>query len=76
MGFFSWDTVLYELLQHESFPEAVVLHELLQGGSLPWFTVLQTVCYSVDVRRVTGPASKSAPVWAPLSTGPQVPLLQ
>ena len=41
MGSLPWDTVLHELFQHRSFPQAAVLQELLQHGSFPWDTVLQ-----------------------------------
>ena len=73
MGSLPRETVLHELLQRESFPPAAVLHELLQRGSLPWGAVLweQTAPAWVP-RGVTSPASKPAPAWAPLSTGPQV----
>jgi len=42
-------------------------------GSLPWGAVLQEQAAPVWVPyRVTSPASKPAPAWASLSTGPQV----
>jgi len=66
----SWETVLHELLQHESLP---VLDKLPQSGSFPWGAVLQEQAVLVWVPHgVTSPASKPALVWAPLSTGPQV----
>jgi len=67
------DTVLHKLLQHGSFPRAAVLHKLLQCGSLPQGAVLQEQAAPGWVpREVTSPASKPVPVWAPLSTCPQV----
>ncbi|KAK4823971.1 hypothetical protein QYF61_008357 [Mycteria americana] len=50
MGSLPRETVLHELLQHESFPWAAVLHELLQCGSLPRGAVLQ---------------EQTAPAWDP-----------
>ena len=41
MGSLSWEKVLHELLQHESFPQAAVLHGMLQCGSLPWGAVFR-----------------------------------
>ena len=65
--------VLHKLLQSESFPWAAVLHELPQRGSLPRRAVLQEQAAPAWVlHRVTSPASKPAPVWPPLSTGPQL----
>ena len=50
-----------------------VLHKLLQCGSLPWGAVLQEQAAPARVPHgVTSPASNPAPVWAPLSMGPQV----
>jgi len=73
MGSLSQETVLHKLLQCESFPRAAILHELPQWGSLPQGAVLQEQTAPAWVpHRVTSPASKPAPVWAPLSTGPQV----
>jgi len=73
VGSLSWETVLHELLQHEFFPQAAVLHELLQRGFLPPGAVLQEQAAPAWVpHRVTSPASKPAPAWAPLSVGPQV----
>jgi len=67
------ETVLHELLQHQSFPCNTVLHKLPQHGSLPWGAVLQEQAAPVWVPdRVTSPASKPAPAWAPLSMHPQV----
>jgi len=54
----SWETVLHKLLQRESFPWGAVLQEQAAPAWVP--------C------TVTSPASKPAPAWAPLSTGPQV----
>jgi len=69
----SWETVLHELLQRESFSRAEALHELPQHGSLPWGAVLQEQAASARVPLgVTSPASKPALAWAPLSMGPQV----
>uniref|UniRef100_A0A8D0KWE9 Caspase activity and apoptosis inhibitor 1 n=1 Tax=Strix occidentalis caurina TaxID=311401 RepID=A0A8D0KWE9_STROC len=66
-------TVLHELLQCESFPQAAVLHELPQCGSLPRGAAPQEQTAPVWVPHgVTSPASKPAPAWAPLSMGPQV----
>ena len=62
-----------KLLQHESFPWAAALHELPHRGSFPRGAVLQEQAALVWVLHgVTSPASKPAPSWAPLSTGPQV----
>ena len=73
VGCLPWETVLHEHLQHESFPWAAVLHELLQHGSFPWGAVLQELTAPAWVPyRVTSPASKPAPAWAPLSTGLQI----
>ena len=73
VGSLPQETVLHKLLQCESFPQAAVLHELLQRGSLPWGAVLQEQTAPAWVPRgVTSPASKPAPAWAPLSTGPWV----
>jgi len=59
-------TVLHELLQRESFPQAAVLHELLQPGSFPRGAVFQEQTAPVWLcHRITGPARKPAPVWAP-----------
>jgi len=57
-----------------SLPQETVLHKLLQRESLPRVVVLQEQASPVWVtsHRVTSPAIKSAPVWAPLSMGPQV----
>jgi len=69
----SWETVLHKLLQCESCPQAAALHELPQRGSFPRGAVLQAQAAAAWVpHRVTSPASKPAPAWAPLSTGPQV----
>jgi len=70
----SRETVLHKLLQRESFPQAAALHDLPQRGSLPRGAVLQEQAAPawVPSHRVTSPASKPAPAWAPLSTGPQV----
>jgi len=71
--FLSWETVLHKLLQHESFPRATDLHELSQRGSLPRGAVLQEQAAPVWVpHRVTSPASKPAPAWAPPFTCLQV----
>ena len=70
---FSRETVLHKLLQHECFPWGAVLHELSQCGSFPRGAVLQEWAAPVWVSHgATSPASKSAPVWAPLSTSPQI----
>lgn len=53
--------VLHELLQRESFSQAVVLHRLLWHGSFPWEAVSH---------RVMSSASRHAPVRVPL---PQIP---
>jgi len=69
----SWQTVLHKLLQHDSFPQAAALHDTPQHGSFPWGAVLQEQAAPAWVpHEVTSPASKPAPVWAPLSMGPQV----
>jgi len=69
----SEETVLHELLQHESFPQAAALHKLPQRGSLPWGAVLQEQVVPAWVSQgVTSPASKPALAWGPLSTGLQV----
>jgi len=63
VGSLPWETVLHQLLQHESFQQAKVLHELLQCGSLPWDAVLQAWTAPAWVSHgVTSPASKPAPV--------------
>jgi len=73
VGSLSWETILHKLLQRESFPWAAALHELPQCGSFPWGAVLQEQAAPAWVpHRVTSPASKPAPTWAPLSMGPQV----
>jgi len=73
MGSLPQETVFHELLQCESFPQAAALHELLQRGSFPRGADLQEQAAPVWVPHgVTSPASKPAPTWAPLSTGPQV----
>lgn len=36
-----WDAVLYELLQHRSFPQAADLHKVLWHVFFPWDTVLE-----------------------------------
>ena len=60
VGYFPWEMVLHELLQHESFPRAAVLHELLQSGSLPRGAVLQEWTAPAWVPRgVTSPARKT-----------------
>jgi len=69
----SRETVLHKRLQCESFPRAAALHKLPQCGSFPWGAVLQEQAAPAWVPHgVTSPASKPAPVWAPLSMGPQV----
>jgi len=69
----SWETVLHNLPQRESFPRAAALHELLQRGSFPRSAVLQEQAAPAWVlHRVTSPARNPALVWAPLSMGPQV----
>jgi len=69
----SWETVLYKLLQHESFPWAAALHELPQHVSFPWGAVLQEQAAPACVpHRVTSPTSKPALTWTSLSMGPQV----
>jgi len=69
----SWKSVLHNLLQSESFPQAAALHELPQHEVLPTrCSPSGTGCSSVGPHWVTSPASKPAPAWAPLSTGPQV----
>jgi len=73
VGSLPQEIVLYELLQCESFPWAAVLHKLPKCGSLPQGAALQEQAAPAWVpHRVTGPASKPAPAWAPLSMGPQV----
>jgi len=73
VGFLPQETVLQELLQCGSSPWAAALHTLPQCGSFPWGAVLQEQAAPVwDPHGVTRPASKPAPLWAPLSTGPQV----
>jgi len=67
------ETVLHELLQRESSSQGAALRELLQCESFPWAAVLQEQAAPVWVpHRVTSPVSKPVPLWAPLSTGPQV----
>jgi len=67
------ETDLHKLLQLESFPRAAVLHKLLLRGSLLQGSILQEQAAPVWVPHgVASPASKAAPAWAPLSTGPQV----
>jgi len=67
------ETVLHKLLQCASFPWDAALHELPQCGSLPTGCCPSgTGWSSVGPHRVTSPASKPAPAWAPLSKGPQV----
>jgi len=62
------ETVLHEVLQHESFPRAAVLHKLPQHWSLPWGAVLQEQSAPAWVScGVTSPASKPALTWTPLS---------
>jgi len=69
----SWETVLHKFLQHESFPPGAVLHKLPQCWSFLQGAVLQEKAAPAWVpHEVTSPASKPAPAWAPLSTGPQV----
>jgi len=69
----SWETVLYKLLQRESFPFGAALHKLPHCRSLPRSAILQEQAAPVWVPHgVTSPASKPALAWAPLSTGPQV----
>ena len=64
----SWKTVLHKLLQPEPFSRAAALRELTQRGSFPQATVLQEHAAPVWVpHSVTNPASKSAPLWGPLS---------
>jgi len=70
---FPRDRVLHTLLQCEPFPQAAVLHKLLQRRYFPWGAVFQEQASPVWVSYgVTNPASKPAPAWVPLSTGPQV----
>lgn len=45
----SWETVLYKLLQSESFLQAMVPHELLQHGSFPWSSPSGTYCSCVSI---------------------------
>ena len=72
MGSLPRETVLHKLLQRESFPQAAVLHKLLQRGSYPQGAVLQEQTAPAWVPHgVTSPASKPAPAWPPLSTGPR-----
>jgi len=69
----SRETALHRLFQGESFPRAAALHELPQCGSFPRGEVFQEQAAPAWVPHgVTSPASKPAPAWAPLSTGPQV----
>jgi len=68
IGSLSRDTVLHKLLQHESFPRAAAPAWVPSTGCSP----SGTGCSSVGPHGVTSPASKPAPAWAPLSTGPQV----
>jgi len=73
----SQETVLHKLLQCDSFPWAAALCKLPQCGSLPQGAVLQKQAAPAWVPHgVTSPASKPAPVWAPLSTGPGRGLFQ
>jgi len=68
-----WETIVHELLQCGSFPQAAILHELLQHGSLPWGAVLQEQTAPAWVPHgVTSPASKLAAVWASISTGSEI----
>lgn len=56
-----------------SLSQAAVLHDLPQPESLPKGAVLQEQHVPALVpHRVTGPASKRAPGWAPVSVHPQV----
>jgi len=69
----SRETVLYKILQRESFPWAAALHELPQRGSFPHGAVLQEQAAPAWVPHgLTSPASKPALPWASLSTSPQV----
>jgi len=77
MGSHPWEIVLRKLLQCVSCLQAAVLHELLHHVSFLWGTVLQEQTDPVWVPHgVTSPASKHAPAWAALSTGPARTLLQ
>jgi len=73
VGSFTQETVLHELLQCESFPQAAALMNCPSVGPFPQGAVLQEQAAPAWVpHRVTSAASKLAPAWAPLSTGPQV----
>jgi len=73
VGSLPQETVLHEFLPHESCPQHAALHKLLQRGSFPQGAIFQEQAAPVWVpHEVTGPASKSAPAWAPLSMGLQV----
>jgi len=62
------ETVLHSLLQSGSFPWAAVFHELLQHRPFPHGAVLQEQVTPAWIpHSITSPASKPAPVWAPLS---------
>ena len=62
VGSLSWETVLQELLQCGSFPQASVFHELLQHVSLPWGAVLQAQTAPAWVpHRVASPPSTPTP---------------
>ncbi|KAK4830730.1 hypothetical protein QYF61_013180 [Mycteria americana] len=57
MGSSPWETVLHELLQHESFPQAAALHKLLQHRSFPQGAVLRNELLQCgSPHGVTGPA--------------------
>jgi len=62
VGSHPWEAVLHELLQHGSFSRGAVLQEQAAPAWIP--------C------GITSPASKPAPAWASLSTGPARRLLQ
>jgi len=65
--------ILFPCSSVGSHPQETVLHRLLQHESFPRGTVLQGQTAPVGVPQgLTSPASKPAPAWAPLSTGPQV----
>lgn len=73
VGYLPWKTVLPEFLQCGFFPWAALLHELLQCWSPAWGAILQAQTAAAWVLwRVRSPASKPAPVQAPLSMGPLV----
>lgn len=59
------ETVLLELLQCASFPRPAALHELLHHWVLSSGSILQEQAASDS-------SNKPAPVWTPLSIGPQV----